>query len=199
MSVSGSESRTFDEIYQEYHVMVYKLSLKYSDCNEHLADDATQHTFLKLFQAMQQGTQIENIRTYLHTIVKNFTLNSVERVRRSDSLDMMTENDELELLMFQSAEFMYIESEEAQYIRTLAHMILEELKKKNEIWFQIVFEAFYKGRNQTEVARELGMNNTAMYATVRRIKKWADKNKIKFEQKMKDRAKEVSKGHLFSL
>lgn len=199
MIVSENEGRSFDEFYEEYQGMVYKLSLKYSGYDEYLAEDATQHAFIQLYGAMKKETDIANVKSYLHTIVKNYILNSFRKAQRIELQDEVSGIEDSEENLIQSAENAYVEILERQYNKTMLQLILDELKEKNTVWYTVVIEVFHKGRSQADVAKELGMNDTAMYATVRRIRKWSKKHKVRFEECANNNTKEVSDGHLFSV
>lgn len=197
MNVSENRSREFECLYEQHQSMVYKLSLKYSDYNEHLAEDATQHTFIQLYAALNNDVVIINMQTYLHTIVKNYTLNSTKKMKSMNLHEEIGECDDCEEILVQSAEETYVQTVEMYQSNTMVQMILDELKLKNNVWYKVVMEVFHKGRSQSEVAKELGMNDTAMYATVRRIRKWSNKHKTRFEESTSHVTKEVSDGHLF--
>lgn len=194
MSVSENECRKFDQLYEQHQGMVYKISLKYSDYNDDLADDATQHTFIKLYDELRKGTDLGNIQSFLYTIAKNYTLNSIKKEQGAYVKEELIDTDERDEMLVQSAEVAYVESVEKLQSNYMLQMILDELKEKNEIWYFVVMEVFYKGRNQSDVAKELGMNDTAMYATVRRIRRWSNKHKERFEDSANNTSKEVSDG-----
>lgn len=197
VNLSEQQKKEFDHVFREYQTMVYKLSLKYSDANENFADDATQYTFMQLYEEMKKGTEIQNIQTFLHTIVKNYTINCMKQKKHMNWQNELNNGETLKKMQVVDAETAYISQLDEIYTEQMARIILEELKVKNEVWYVIVMEVFYKGRSQLEVAEELDMNITAMYATVRRIREWAIKNRINFEENAKNATKEMSMRHLF--
>lgn len=192
IGLSGNEKRDFDDIYREYHTMVYGLGLRYSDKNVSLAEDATQYAFMQLFRQLENGTEINNIATFMHTILKNHLFNCYNKTRKYELRDDVEPEREGMDYSVPSAETQYIEKMDRDYSSNMAHMILDELREKNEIWYIVVVEVFINGRSQSEVAKELEMNDTAMYATVRRIRSWANKHRIRFEQSASNALEEVS-------
>lgn len=193
VSLSEKQKEDFKHMRDEYVGMVYSLSMHYSDCNTFLADDATQHALIMLYKEMEKGTKIKNIKSYLHTIVKNYTLNEIKRLKKITLQEEVIPNGDGDTLNVSSAEEEYVEAVEKLQTRLMLEMILDELKEKNEVWYTIVVEVFHKGRGQLEVAGELGMSDTAMYATVRRIKEWSNKHKVRFEEQAMKAANEATK------
>ncbi|MFI3172030.1 MAG: sigma-70 family RNA polymerase sigma factor [Eubacteriales bacterium] len=204
MSGSENEKMDFDSLYEEHKTMVYRLSLRYSSNDYELAEDATQFTFMQLYRTMERGTEINNIKSLLHTIVKNYTLNYVAKTKR-EVLNNTTEDEELTIVLAkdsvsvqeQSTEETYLEAVDERYNEWMVQGILDEMKERNERWYAIAIEVFYKQRGQLEVAEELGINSTTMYATIRRMRKWSKEHKIRFEEYAKDKTDKVPGGHLF--
>ena len=207
VGISDNEDSDFNQLYEKYKDLVYRISLKYSDGDCDLAEDAVQHTFLVVYKELQKEKQILNIKSYLHTIAKNYTLNQTKKLEKEVPY-RVTENEEYdeyqnEIMNSQagmteeSAEDAWIEQSENAYYRQMTELILEEVKEKNEKWYIIIKEVFVQERNQVEVAKELNMSNATMYATIRRIREWSTKHKIRFEQEAMDKLKEMPKGHLF--
>ncbi len=197
MSLSEKQEKEFDQIFREYQTMVYKLSLKYSDANDTVAEDATQHTFIQLYEVMNEGTKIQNIQTYLHTVVKNYTINCMKQKKHVNWQNELNNGEALKEMQVVDVETTYFNKAEEIYKEQMSRIILEELKEKNEVWYIIVVEVFYKGRSQLEVAEELKMKDTAVYAAVRRIREWATKNRIRLEEDANHATKEMSDGHPF--
>ncbi len=197
MGLSENDDKIYEEIVNEYTPMVYKLSLHYSGCDAYLAEEVTQYTFVQLYGAMLEGTVIDNMSTFLHTILRRHLINCGKKISSTYLEDELDEWEENEHLQEKSAEDTYIETMEEKRTRLMAQIILDEIQRKNEIWYVISVEVFQKGRKQSEVAKELEMNDTTMYATVRRIRKWSNKHKARFEKSTNEALKEVSGGHLF--
>ena len=66
----------FEMIYRKYHRYLYALAMKYLK-NTHLAEDAVQYVFVKLWESTHD-IQIEvNLKNYLYTMTKNYILNYI--------------------------------------------------------------------------------------------------------------------------
>ncbi len=198
MTISEKENISFEELYSQYELQVYRLGLKYSDYNHDLAEDALQQTFMKLFIEMQKGVEITNHLSFLHTIVKNYTINSNIKNKREVLIDKsdsgeIWETQEKEL----SAEDKCIKAMSEYASSQVLEAVLEEMKEYNSMWYLIITEVFYKERSQSEVAKELGMSNTAMYATIKRIRNWSNKHRLRIEEDVQNKLKEVPSRHLF--
>lgn len=197
VTVMTDEFDDFNWIYEKYRKLVYRLSLKYSGYDEALAEDATQHAFMQLFIEMEKGTEINNIETYLHTVVKNYTLNQMKKLGREISQD---ESEDTKLYgaeeIEKSAEGTCFENMDKHLTNQMLEAILMEMKKKNPIWYAIMIEVYYHERSQLEVARELGLTDTAMYATMRRIRKWSNKHKLRFSEYASVQSEKASYGRL---
>lgn len=191
MGLSENDDKIYVEIVEEYTPMVYKLSLHYSGYDAYLAEEVTQYTFVQLYGAMLEGTVIDNMSTFLHTILRRHLINCGKKISCDYLEDVLDEDEEIEHLQEKSAEDTYIETMEQKRINLMAQIILDEVKCKNEVWYTIVVEVFHKGRKQSEVAKELGMNDTTMHATVRRIRRWSNKHKARFEKSTNEDRKSV--------
>lgn len=180
--MTGEENKKFNELYKKHGDMVYGISLQYSNRNSYLAEDAVQYTFMKLFQAMGVGTEITNMESYLHSVAKNYILNSKKKTSKEFFASDNEDKDLLEVInRDSSAEEKYLDRIEQQENQIMLDRILTEMEEYNETWYKIITEVFQRERSQSEVAKELGMNDTAMYATIRRIRKWANRNRERIQ------------------
>lgn len=197
--MTKEENKRFHEYYEKYKLIVYKLGLRYSKFDEELAKDATQHAFLQLFVQIKEGTEFQNVETYLHTLVKNYIINIMKKAERNISEGDLEEGTKLEdLRLSESTEETWDQQRENHYKNQMLCNILKELEGRNPVWYHIVIEVFYKERSQVEVANEMEMSLTTMYAHIRRIRKWANKHKLEFQQTATDEEKKkVPKRHLF--
>ncbi len=63
-------------IYRKYHRYLYALAMKYLK-NTHLAEDAVQHVFVKLWESTHDIHIEVNLKNYLYTMTKNYILNYI--------------------------------------------------------------------------------------------------------------------------
>lgn len=198
--VSENESQKFDELYLKYATLVFKLSLKYSGYVDDRAVDMAQLAFLELYDQMEGGlklSEIDNFPSYMYTIVKNLSLNTSKKTSKECFIEDVPVYDRPVMEVEPSVEDSYIHQVDEILQYQKVQLILRELERKNEVWYKVVTEVFYKGRSQIEVAEELGMSDTAIYAMIHRIRRWANKHRLQFEQDAENTLEEVSEGHLY--
>ena len=69
----------FEEIYAHYKDDVYRFLLKLYNYNQHLADDATQETFMKAYLKLATYQGKSSVKTWLFAIAKNIFLESLRK------------------------------------------------------------------------------------------------------------------------
>lgn len=171
--MSDYECTDFEELYRLYGQDVFNMGLRNSDCNRSLADDATQQAFLKLYLTMRDKKPIKSIRNFLLTTAKHYVLNA-QRINKHETYMTDSDGPVIEEVQVESTELIFFTRLEGVENYETARTLLEAMKKKNEKWYTVAVEVFYHNRSQLEVAEELGMTDTAMYAMIRRIREWAD-------------------------
>lgn len=72
-------------IYRKYHRYLYALAMKYLK-NTHLAEDAVQHVFVKLWESTHDIHIEVNLKNYLYTMTKNYILNYIRDNRAKVTL-----------------------------------------------------------------------------------------------------------------
>lgn len=71
-----SDDDAFTVIYNRYHKLLYVLAYKYLK-DKDIAKDIVQQIFLKLWEMREILVVNVNLRNYLHTMLKNYTLNEI--------------------------------------------------------------------------------------------------------------------------
>ncbi len=177
MTIANNENREFDELYARYNSRILDASLRYSDNDKELAADAVQVSFMRLFMKLSDGERIQDYYNFLYTVAKNYTLNHVRKYSKVNfSDDIVSYSDQV--CRDRSSEDVYLAEEEKKENKELVKAILENVAQRNPTWHYVIVEVFQKGRSQIEVAQELEISNEAVYATVRRIRAWANQNKL---------------------
>lgn len=197
MAISENKSKEFIELYKKYSPLVRKLSLKYSGYDKDLGEDIAQDILLQMYVEFCDGVVIENMPAYLNSITRNHARNVLKKRGREIPFDTREEHQPVKEESEKSAEETVLSQMEKKEVTLKLQVVLKEMKEKNEAWYNIVIKVFYEEKSQLEVAKELGMSDTALYATIRRIRKWSQKHKVNFEQDVQNTKEEVSKGHLF--
>ncbi len=81
--------KVFMESYEEFSDAIFRYTL-FQTSNRQTAIDISQDTFIKTWQYLQKGQEIENIRAFLYRVAKNLIIDH-RRKKKSYSLDEMTE------------------------------------------------------------------------------------------------------------
>lgn len=163
----------FNQIFRTLKDDVKKISMKYCDYDYHIAEDATQYAFIQLYKKfVKEGVDsIEDYRAYLVRVAKNNLLNySRDNAKMSygDDSGLWEAVDQV----LDSAEEEYIDGiDQCSQFKSLL-----KIKEHNETWYYILVEVFLRERSQKEVAADIGVPEASMYATIRKIRRWAEKN-----------------------
>lgn len=106
------DKEAFSMIYRKYHRYLYALAMKYLK-NTHLAEDAVQHVFVKLWESTHDIHIEVNLKNYLYTMTKNYILNYIR-----DNKTKVT-------LSYEQAQFDMPEEEDI--LRTMEERQMKEL------------------------------------------------------------------------
>lgn len=87
--LKGSDEKAYTIIYNRYNKLLYVLAYKYIKDKE-MAKDIVQQIFLKLWEIRNVLIVNVNLRNYLHTMLKNYTLNEIR-----NNLTAMEKNYEM--------------------------------------------------------------------------------------------------------
>ena len=107
------DKEAFSMIYRKYHRYLYALAMKYLK-NTHLAEDAVQHVFVKLWESTHDIHIEVNLKNYLYTMTKNYILNYIR-----DNKTKVT-------LSYEQAQFDMPEEEDI--LRTMEERQMKELR-----------------------------------------------------------------------
>jgi RNA polymerase sigma-70 factor (ECF subfamily) len=143
----------FEILYNQQFAAVFYFARGFVS-DQQAAEDITTETFLKLWQRLNDFTNISAIRSFLYTTTKNACLNYLR-----DSRHRNAENDKMAYLLEKSDEsFLAKEKLNAdiwQHIYSAIENLSPQLKK--------VFKmAYIKGLSNDEIATHLGINNQSV-------------------------------------
>lgn len=86
---SNKTEKVFMESYEEFSDAIFRYTL-FQTSNRDIAMDITQDTFIKTWQYLEKGAQVENIRAFLYRVAKNLIID-YRRKKKSSSLDQILE------------------------------------------------------------------------------------------------------------
>lgn len=81
--------RTFLDSFDEYNDAIFRFCVVKTS-NRELAEDLTQETFMRYWQALRNGSEMSNTRSFLYTVARNLVIDWY-RKHKSDSLDAKME------------------------------------------------------------------------------------------------------------
>jgi RNA polymerase sigma-70 factor (ECF subfamily) len=116
---------TFDQIYRQYYVQIYKFCFRFTG-NSEVAGDLTQDTFLKLYLRMKNGNEmIDNPKSWLYRVASNNCMNSVKKwIRRKEIVnDVPLDNMEVK-----NPESIFLDFELKQLLQHSLELLRPELK-----------------------------------------------------------------------
>jgi RNA polymerase sigma-70 factor (ECF subfamily) len=87
--MNNKTEKVFMESYEEFSDAIFRYTL-FQTSNKETALDITQDTFIKTWQYLQKGAEVENIRAFLYRVAKNLIIDH-RRKKKSSSLDQILE------------------------------------------------------------------------------------------------------------
>lgn len=174
----------FDVIYAEYHQMVFRLAYKYTHSRED-AEDITQEVFIRYYICSKVGSVMHK-KNWLAVTTRNLALNYMNHTKHER---LLWEQETMENLLGVGLDL------EEGYFRTFrekerieyACMILEALKAKKEVWYNVVIFAYYMETPRQDIADGMGMSLNAVMSMLTRVKDWVRKNyKEQFDHIMRE-------------
>lgn len=162
---SEEEERKYHSLYWKHSKALYRIALRILR-DEGLAGDAVQECFLKVFLHMKDIEKVgpEKEAAYITQILKYTAYNLYKQKKRHT---VVTKQEEDELA--------YIEDDfsvdEILAKAELTDMLLQEIKRLDELDRSIVFYRFFYDKGFREIGELLDMNETAVRVRLFRIKK----------------------------
>jgi RNA polymerase sigma-70 factor (ECF subfamily) len=86
---NNKTEKVFMESYEEFSDAIFRYAL-FQTSKREIAMDITQDTFIKTWEYLQKGTEVENIKAFLYRVAKNLIIDH-RRKKKSSSLDQILE------------------------------------------------------------------------------------------------------------
>ena len=86
---NNKTEKVFMESYEEFSDAIFRYAL-FQTSNKETALDIAQDTFIKTWQYLQKGAEVENIKAFLYRVAKNLIIDH-RRKKKSSSLDQILE------------------------------------------------------------------------------------------------------------
>lgn len=138
--------RAYEELYNRFFDGLHRFSFSFVKSNE-VAEEIVSDVFIKIWQIRNRLTEVENLKVYLYTIARNFSLNYIQRVYKHPPVSL-DELDVAPVVEFGNPEELLIS---AEMIRAMKQVV-QELPPQCRLIFQLVKE---EGLRYKEVAEIL--------------------------------------------
>lgn len=139
------DMEAYKELYRHYFDGLHRFAASFVKSSE-VAEEIVSDVFIKIWQIRGRLTEIENLRVYLFTIARNFSINYIQRTQKNPplQLDAMDIEPQVE---FGSPEDLFMSAELRQRIQTL----VRELPPQCRIIFQLVKEEGLSYKEAAEI------------------------------------------------
>jgi RNA polymerase sigma-70 factor (family 1) len=101
MKLKDGNEKAFSVVFETYHRYLYVLACRYL-LSESFAEDAVQHTFMRLWEGRETFDYKTGIKNLLFTILKNYLLNEIRHnnmvLQKNYELAQLTDEMETDLL-----------------------------------------------------------------------------------------------------
>ncbi|ADY52081.1 RNA polymerase, sigma-24 subunit, ECF subfamily [Pseudopedobacter saltans DSM 12145] len=150
--ISRNDEEAFLHVFNFYHNTILSFIKKYVHSSD-LAKDLTQEVFVKIWEKREKLAEVKSFRSYLYTIAKNHTLNTLKKASRSQ--EVMGEIVEAYFVGNNTTEERLLDKEYLYYL----NKALEELPERSKEIFRLCRE---QKKTYEEVASIMGISKNAV-------------------------------------
>ena len=164
----------FRGIYEKHKDVIFKIVMRYSNINYHVAQEITQDVFVKLYEHFDTFEE-EYLVPWMIVTAKNEAANYQRRAMHEipDGDAVYTSGRRESAPSAEETVFDRIEAEAR--IRE-GRALLERLYEVNERWYEAVTLVYCDGRKQQEAADILGIDIGVLHSVLYRARKWIREN-----------------------
>lgn len=166
-NVAGNEK--FNSIYSKSCKMVFWTAFKYVK-REDAAEEIMQEVFIKLYTRIEEIDD-ETAEHWLVVVAKNEALNWLKKDETELKVLESLEQKE-ELMTDESAEQSLLRKEKNKVLGVLRREIFEELKRKNETWYEAYTRVYCLEHPQKQVAKDMNVSIAVLHAMLYRARCW---------------------------
>ena len=151
---------SFDELYMQYHSMVYGISLSVVH-NEESAKDIVQEVFIKLYQWRNRINNENKIKGWLCVTARNMSLNYIRKYKNETELGEVCDPDS-------NPEGMYINSERNLLLRKALYSLKDSYVEVLTLKYALDFSV-------REISASVGLPIATVYTRLRRAEEALEK------------------------
>lgn len=164
----------FRGIYAEHKDLIFKIVMRYSNINYHVAQEITQEVFVKLYEHFDTFEE-DYLLQWMIVTAKNEAVNYLKRAAREIPDENIVFTSDLRDCVPSVEETIFERIETEARIRE-GRYLLDKLYKVNERWYEAVTLVYCDGRKQQEAAEILGISIEVLHSVLYRARKWVREN-----------------------
>lgn len=154
----------FVKVYNEYSNLVYRIALNQLK-DSYVAEEVVQDVFVKFYEKIED---IDDCAIKIWLVMKTKSM-SIDLIRRNQVREKCLEKITREMVVSESNTQRIVDKlsclEESQ-------MILEDLKVRNQGWYQVVSLICVQGKTLQEASEELNLSTQVLSARLSRARKY---------------------------
>lgn len=159
----------FESIYLEYHHMVIHLAFDILHDRD-LAQDVCQEVFIKFHEKIEHLDR-DRIKGWLLRCGKRKAIDFLRRSYRKNEVSAISEKMEEDFVV----EYL-LETENEKSRRKFRNFLLEKLKQKNQMWYELMIRVVVENESAAAVAEEYGITLVNLRMKISRARHWLYKN-----------------------
>lgn len=137
--------RAYEELYNRFFDGLHRFAFSFVKSNE-VAEEIVSDVFIKIWQIRNRLSEVENLKVYLYTIARNFSLNYIQRTYKTPPVSL-DELDVMPVVEMGNPEEMLISAETLRALR----QVIQELPPQCRLIFQLVKEEGLKYKEVAEI------------------------------------------------
>lgn len=164
----------FRDIYVTNKDLIFKIVMRYSNIDYHVAQEITQEVFMKLYEHFDTYEE-EYLLQWMIVAAKNEATDYLRRMAREIPDDEMVFALEEQESVMSAEETIFERIETEDRIRE-GKFLMDKLYEVNDRWYEAMTMVYCDGRKQQEVAEILGVSLEVLHGVLYRARKWVREN-----------------------
>ncbi len=158
----------FEKIYNEYADHIFRYCF-FRVSNREVAKDLTQETFIRTWNSLEKGKQIENIKAFLYRVATNLVIDYY-RKHKEVSLDLLKENG-----------FDFVKEGEETIDFMELQWVLKEMRQLPEKYQKVLTLRYIEDASPGDIAKTVGISENSASVLLHRGVKML-KKKLNLEE-----------------
>ncbi|MCI8814034.1 MAG: sigma-70 family RNA polymerase sigma factor [Lachnospiraceae bacterium] len=168
---------SFNRIYEEYHRLVIHVAFDILRDYD-LAQDVCQEVFFKFYEKIEVLDE-DKIKGWMLRNAQRKTIDFLRKAYRKREIPVVEEKIEQELV----SEYL-VETETESCRKEFRNFVLEELKERNPMWYDLMMRVVMGRESVESVAEEYGITVMNLRVRISRARHWLYKNYYRYYQEL---------------